>query len=141
MTVTASASQYVENALLNWFRGTTFPAASATLYLALFQTPPVNGVTAGSVEVPLANNYSRLGFLTASAGFAAPSGAAPATALNGSNLVLATPSGSWGTVQGWGIFDASTAGNMLAYGTFAPISPVNGDTVEFLTNNLSLSVT
>ncbi len=139
MTVTASASQYLGNAILNWFRGTTFPAASATLYLALFTTPPVNGVTAGSVEVT-GNNYSRFAFLTASAGFAAPSGAAPEIALNNGNMVFATPSGSWGTVTGWGVFDALTAGNMLAYGTFAPISPVNGDTVEFLTNTLSLSV-
>jgi hypothetical protein len=51
MTVTTGFSQYLENAQLNWLRGTTFPAAPVTLYFALFTTPPVNGVDSAAVEV------------------------------------------------------------------------------------------
>src|SRR5208283_5518887 len=141
MTVTAGAGQYLENALLAVFRGTTFPAVPANFYLALYTTPPVNGVTAGSTEVPSSNNYSRFSFVPNITNFVAPTGAAPAVSLNGAKFVFATPSGSWGTITGWGLLDASSAGNLWAYGTFAPITPVNGDTVEFLTSNLSLSVT
>ena len=142
MAVTASAGQYLENALLAWFRGTTFPAVPANLYIGLFTTPPVNGVVAGSTEVTIgSNNYSRFSFVPNTSNFGAPSGASPATSLNAANFVFPTPSGSWGNITGWAMFDAASAGNLICYGTFSTISPVNGDTVEFLTSNLSLQVT
>jgi hypothetical protein len=140
MSATSGASQYLENALSNWFRGTTFPAVPANLYLALFTTAPANGVTAGSVEVPSSNNYSRLAIVPNGTNFGAPSGAAPNTMASGANFVMATPSGSWGTVVGWALFDASSAGNMLLYGTFTGVAVGNGDTVEFLTGNLTVTV-
>ena len=142
MAATSGSSQYLENALLNWFRGTTFPAAPATLYLALFTTPPANGVVAGSTEVTIgSNSYVRLAVTANTTNFAAPSGAAPASSANGANFVFATPSGAgWGTISGWGMFDAASAGNLLEYGTFTPVTVASGDTVEFLTGALTLSV-
>jgi hypothetical protein len=137
MTVTNGFSQYLENACLNWLRGTTFPAAPATLYLALFTTPPVNGVDSAAVEVS-GNNYSRLA--VTSTDFAAPTGSAPASTHNTPSEVMATPSGAWGAVTGWGLYDASSGGNLLAYGTFASVSPTTGDTVEFLTGALVVTV-
>jgi hypothetical protein len=139
MSATNGLSQYLENAVLNWHRGTTFPASPANLFLALFTTPPANGVVAGSVEVS-GNAYVRLSFVNNGTNIAAPSGAAPATSLNGANLVMVTPTGPWGAVTGWALFDAVSAGNMLQYGTFGAVSPGNGDVVEFLTGNLTLTV-
>lgn len=139
MTVTSGFSQYLENAILNWFRGTTFPAVPATMYLALFTTAPVNGVDGAAVEVS-GNSYARKSFTPNGTNFGAPSGAAPASAVLGANQVFATPTGSWGTVVGWAIYDAASSGNMLAYGTFTGTAVGNGDTVEFLIGNLTLSV-
>lgn len=142
MTVTASFSQYFENAVLSWFRGTTFPAVPANVYLALFTTPPVNGITAGSVEVPSSNAYARVAIVPNTTNFGAPSGAAPASIASGVNFVFPTPTGAgWGTVSGWALFDAASNGNMLAYGTFTPTLVSAGDTVEFLSGNLTLTAT
>ena|ERR1700693_5059348 len=139
MTVTSGYSQYLENANANWFRGTTFPAAPATLYLALFTTAPINGTDAAAVEVT-GTAYVRKAITANTTNFAAPSGAAPATSARGADFVFATPGASWGTVVGWALYDAASAGHMLSYGAFAPQAVGTGDTVEFLTGNLSLIV-
>jgi hypothetical protein len=138
MTVTTGFSQYFENACLNWFRGTTFPAAPTHLYFALFNTPPVNGVDGAAVEVT-GTSYVRKDITTLSTAFGAPSGAAPATTVTGVNIVFATPGGAWGTVTGWGVYDAASSGNLLAYGTFTGVAVGSGDTVEFLSGNLSVT--
>lgn len=139
MTVTAGFGQYFENAILNWHRGTTFPTCPANLYFALFTTPPVNGTDASAVECS-GTSYVRKSMTCNSTNIAAPSGAAPALAASGANIVFATPGGSWGTVTGWAIYDASTSGNLLDYGAFTGIAVGTGDTVEFLTGNMTLSV-
>jgi hypothetical protein len=138
MTVTNGASQYFEDAILSWFRGTTFPAAPTTLYFALFTTPPVNGVDSAAVEVT-GGSYARKSITTLSTAFGAPSGAAPATTTSGANIVWVTPTAGWGTVSGWAVYDAVTAGNLLAYGTFTPTVVGTGDTVEFLSGNLTVT--
>ena len=139
MTVPSGFGQYFENAICNWVRGTTFPSVPANLYLALFTTPPVNGTDAAAVEVA-GNAYARKSFVPNSTNFGAPSGAAPAAIVLGANQVFVTPTGPWGTVTGWAIYDALTAGNLIAYGTFSGIVVGSGDTVEFLSGNLTLTV-
>jgi hypothetical protein len=140
MTVTSGFSQYLENAALNWFRSTTYPAAPATVYLALFTTAPVNGVTAGSVEVT-GGSYQRVPITANSVSFLAPSGAAPATSTQGANFTFTTPSAGWGTVTGWALFDAASAGNMLVYAALTvPVAINSGDTVAFLTGNISIGL-
>jgi hypothetical protein len=139
MSATSGFSQYLENACLNWFRGTTFPAVPANLYIALFTTAPVNGVDSSAVEVS-GGSYARKSFVPNTSNFGAPSGAAPASSVLGANQVFVTPTGSWGTVVGWAMYDASSAGNMIAYGTFSGVAVGTGDTVEFLSGNLTLSV-
>lgn len=140
MTVTSGFSQYQENNNLSWFRGVAFPAVPAHLFLALFTVAPTNGVDSGATEVPATNGYVRLQITPNTSNFAAPSGAAPASMASGANFVMATPSGSWGTIVGWALYDAVTAGNMLAYGTTASTAVGNGDTVEFLSGNMTLTV-
>lgn len=139
MTVTSGFGQYFENAIINWHRGTTFPAVPAHLFVALFTTAPVNGSDASAVECS-GSSYARFQFTPNTSNFAAPSGAAPATSASGANFVFATPSGSWGTVVGWAIYDALTSGNLIDYGAFSGVAVGTGDTVEFLSGNLTLSV-
>jgi len=139
MTVTSGYSQYLENANANWFRAVAFPTPPVTLYLALFTTAPINGTDAAAVEVT-GTSYVRKDITNNTTNFAAPSGAAPATSASGANFVFATPGGAWGTIVGWALYDASTAGNMLTYGAFTGQVVSTGDTVEFLSGNLSLIV-
>ena len=137
MTATNGFSQYLENAQLNWLKGTAFPAAPANLFFALFTTPPANGVTAGSVEVS-GGSYARPS-LVASTTIGVPSGAAPATSVSIAAVTFVSPTASWGTVTGWAVFDAVTAGNMLAYGTFPGQLVSSGDTVQCLAGSLTVT--
>lgn len=139
MTVTSGAGQYLENALLNWFRGTTFPSVPTHIYLALFTTPPVNGSDGSAVEVS-GTSYARVQITPNTTNFGAPSGAAPAASASGATFSFPTPGGSWGTVSGWALYDASTSGNLLQYGTFTPAAVGTGDTVNFASGNLTLNV-
>ncbi len=140
MSVTNGLSQYLENAILNWHRGTTFPACPATVYLALFTTPPVNGVDSSAVEAT-GTSYARVAVTVNTTNFAAPSGAAPATILSGATFTWPTVgSGGWGTVTGWGLYDASSAGNLLDYGTFPAQTLAAADTIAFASGQLSISV-
>lgn len=138
MTVTSGFSQYLENACLNWFRGTAFPAVPSHLFVALFTVAPVNAVDSGATEVS-GTSYVRQQITPNTSQFAAPSGAAPASLATNANIVFATPGGSWGTVVGWAFYDASSGGNMLAYGAFTGVAIGTGDTVEFLSGNLTVT--
>lgn len=139
MTVTSGLGVYMEDAILAWFQGTTFPAVPTNQYFALFTTAPVNASDGSAVEVS-GTSYARKAIAPSSSLWANPSGAAPATSANAENIVFATPGGSWGTVVGWGIYDASSGGHLLEYGAFSGVAVGSGDTVEFLTGNLTLSV-
>lgn len=139
MTTTAGLGTYIEQAVLNWFNGATYPAAPATVYLALFTTNPVNATDAAAVEVS-GTSYVRKAVTANTTNWPTATGAAPGTSVLGANQVFATPGGSWGTVTGWALYDASTAGHMLAYGAFSGVAVGSGDTVEFLASNLTLSV-
>lgn len=139
MTVTSGFGVYLEDAIINWHRGTAFPAVPANLYLALFTTAPVNGTDGAAVEVS-GSSYARVAIVPNTTNFAAPSGSAPATSASGANFVFPTPTGSWGTVVGWGLYDAASSGHLLEYGAFSGVAVGSGDTVEFLSGNLTLSV-
>lgn len=113
----AGKSQYLENALLNWMKGTTFPAAPATVYVALFTTAPTDDSGAGAVEVS-GGSYARAG-ITTSTGWSSISGAPSAAAQisNGSTVTFTTPTANWGTITAIGVYDSSIGGNLLYWNT------------------------
>lgn len=113
----AGKSQYLENADLNWLKGTTFLTAPTTVYVALFTTNPTDDAGTSAVEVS-GGSYARAS-ITTSTGWSSISGApsAPAQISNSGTITFATPTGSWGTVIGFGIYDALTTGNLLYWGT------------------------
>jgi hypothetical protein len=107
--------------MLNLLKGTTWPTAAGawqapvtTYYVGLFTTNPTSDAATsnGSVEVS-GSAYARQP-ITASSGWSAiVAGAGQSTQISNSAIItFPTPSGSWGTIIGVGIFDASTAGNL-----------------------------
>lgn len=102
-----SLSDYAEAKILDHLNGkATFSAVTA--YVALYTAAPSD--SGGGTEVS-GNNYSRK--QTAAADW---NSAASGAASNANAITFATPSGSWGTVTHFGIFDASTSGNLLWWG-------------------------
>jgi hypothetical protein len=110
-------SDYLNSAILNWLKGTTFLAAPATTYVALFTTAPTSDAGTGGTEVS-GGAYARQP-ITSSTGWSAISGGATVAEQisNGAVITFPTPTVSWGTVVAVGLYDAVTAGNLLYFAT------------------------
>lgn len=123
-------TDFLENELLDHvFRNASYTPPT-TVYVALTTTTPTD--SAAGTEVS-GNNYART---------AATFGAASGGAISNSGAVtFPTPSGSWGTITHFEIWDASTNGNRLAWGALSQSeSPINGNTVEFATGELDITL-
>ncbi len=141
----AAMTDKLENVLIDWlFRGqaanvsgymTNASAAAGTgptnLYVALFTVTPTD--TGGGTEVT-GTDYLRATVAsslnnwagTQSTGSTAVSTGTSGTTSNNNAITFPTPgSGGWGTITGFGIFDASTAGNMLIWGALTANKTVN----------------
>ena len=126
-------SQYFENALLNWLKGTAFPAAPATVYVALFTTAPSNDTGSGAVEVS-GGAYARVS-ITTSSGWSAISGggssATPEQISNAATLTYPTATANWGTVVAIGLYDAASGGNLLYWNAITSQTINSGAVASF----------
>ena len=123
-------SNYLENALINvTLRNTSFTAVS-TPYIALFTSDPTD---AGSGTEVSGGSYART-----SATFGAPSNGVSVTS---ADITFPTATASWCTVGWIGIYDASTAGNLL-YHTPLDVSKTidSGDIFKITAGNLSVTL-
>lgn len=123
-------SDYLEAALLDHvLRGVVY-APPAALYLALFTVPP--GETGGGTEV------SGGGYARQAVSFTPPSNS---VCSNDADIVFPIATSDWGSIAGFGLFDAATGGNMLLYGTFAIQKQVlSGDQFVIRAGNLSVTM-
>ena len=135
----SSLSDYAENELLDHVFGAATYSRPATVYLELFTADPNDAGTGGTV-VATANGYTgRTAVTNNSTNFPAATGGAKT---NGVDITIGTASGSWGTVVGIGVYDASTSGNLLAYHPLGTDkAPVAGKRVKILAGTLDLSLT
>lgn len=126
----AGASQYLENARLNWLKGTTYLSAPANTYVALYTTAPSDDSGTGAVEVT-GGSYARVA--VASGGWSAISGAPTAAAQvsNTAAVTFPTSTASWGTVVAFGLYDALTSGNLLWWNNTTPQTIGSATTPSF----------
>lgn len=120
-------STYLRDALLNWFRGTAFPAVPSFLYFSLHTGDP--GLT-GANEVNSGTHawYARVALVPNGTNWEAPSTEGSNRKIrNDAAVTFASPTTSV-TVTHVGIWDASTGGNFLRGGALTTSrSLVNGD--------------
>lgn len=110
---------------------------ATTLYLALSTTTPTDA--AANFTEPSGNNYSRVA--TTSADWNAASGTAPAVKTNSGTKTFNQASGSWGTVTYFGLYDASTSGNLILFGALTASKSIgNGDTASFPASSITLQL-
>src|SRR5207245_7914543 len=102
--------------------------ATTTVYVALFTTAPADDGTGGS-ELSR-NTYARVA-ITTSSGWSAISGTSPRQISNSGVVTFPTPTGSWGTITAIGIYDASTAGNLLYWNTITSQAIATGVVASF----------
>ncbi len=104
-------SDYSAQNFLNYIVGKTAVPTLPTAYLALFTAVGTDANT-GFTEVS-GGSYARQS--TSGATWNAASGSAPSTDSNAAAITFPTATASWGTVIAFGLFDALTVGNLLAW--------------------------
>lgn len=125
----SAMSDYLENKVLDHVLGTTAYTMPSTVYLGL-STASFNDNNSGTELA--GNNYSRVSvsFSTAASG----------TTSNDSALEFSAATGSWGTVSHWGVFDASSSGNLLIHGSFNSSKAIaTGDIVRVVAGDIDIT--
>lgn len=133
-----SASNYFEEKIGNHiFRTDTLEKPSA-LYIALFTTLPSEDGT-GGVEI-VGNGYARVGIVSADSNWTPPN-AGDGKFSNAIATAFPLPTADWGTVNGYGIYDASSAGNMWFYAPLTtPKNVTTGFVPVFVAGELTITI-
>lgn len=123
-----SFSDQTENSLLTYL----FDTLETSTWLALFDGSPTDDGTGGT-EVS-GGGYARQsipGWSAASGGTRTISGA----------ITFPTATDAWGDVTHFGIYDAVSAGNLVAWGTFAaPLTIAAGATPQITSGDLAVNL-
>lgn len=126
----AAISNYLENALINaTLRNTAYTSASS-VYVALFTSDPTD---AGSGTEVSGGSYVRQ-----AAAFGAPSNGASTTT---ADIQFPQATGDWGTVSHFGIYDASSSGNLLYHGALTASKTIEtGDVFKIASGSLTVTL-
>lgn len=133
-----SFSDYLEDKLLNHVFGATAYSSPGTLYIALFTAAPSD--SGGGTEVT-GGSYARVAVTNNTTNFPNASGTNPTSKANGTTITFPTASASWGTVVAFGIFDASSGGNLIAWADLTANKTIgSGDTASFAASSLTITL-
>jgi hypothetical protein len=132
-----SFTDYLENKVLNQNFGGVAWTPPATLYFGLSTTTIADDGT--GITEPVGSAYARVAVTNNTTNFP---NTTTGSKSNGTDIPFATATGAWGTVTYFFIADASTAGNVLAYGALTTAKTIgNGDTARFAAGSLTISLT
>lgn len=126
-------SQYLSTALLNWFKGTTFPAAGANVFITIHTADPGNTGANSDVTAEVRGVAGRVSVAGSSFGSVAAGGGGFQIS-NGSVIQITANAANVTTrrISHFGVWDANSAGNFLASGTLTTaVDVVTNDTVQF----------
>ena len=129
----SSASNYLEEAILNYFFRNQAVAQPATLYLALYINDPTDADTGTEVN---GGSYTRQ-VIT----FGAPAASGDKTAIvNNAKVEYPIATTDWGLISHWGVRTAQTAGSLLCKGAFNRVENVlTGNRFTIETGNLQIT--
>lgn len=123
----AAMSNYLETALVNAVLRNTSYTSPTTVYVGLFTSDPTD---AGSGTEVSGGSYTRKAMA-----FASPTNGATS---NSSAVEFDQATASWGTVTHFGLFDASSSGNLLLHGALTASKTIDsGDVFKFATSALT----
>lgn len=125
----SNASDYFEEAILNTMRGSNITAF--TPYVALFNGDPTDAGTGGTEVTTTIRPAGRV-----AATFGAPSGGS----MSNSSAVDFGNADAGATVDHFAIYDAASAGNMVAHGSLTSQVVSTGNPVSFPIGNLTITV-
>ena len=126
----SALSDYLENKIIDWLlRGQTF-TPPATVYVGLLTVAPSDA--GGGTEVT-GGSYTRVAVASSLANWAGSQSAGSTTASSGTGgttsnnaaVTFPAPTANWGTVVAFGVYDASSAGNLLFYASLTTSKTIN----------------
>jgi len=124
-----SFSNYLETKILDHVFGGTAYTAPSTLYVALFTSDPGDGNSGTEVS---GGGYTRQTVTFTTTG---------ATTSNDSAVEYATATANYGTVSHIGIYDASSAGNLLAHASLTSSKTIEtGDVFRIPAGDLDITL-
>ena len=126
-------SDYWENKILDHIfgKGSYTPP---TIYVGLSTADPTD--SGSGLAEPSSNGYARVQ-TSASDWNAATNGLLN----NAGNITFNQATGNWGTITHFALFDAVTAGNMLAHGELSQSKSISeSDTAKFEASDLDISL-
>ena len=124
-----SFSNYLETELLDHvFAGNAY-AAPAAVYVGLFTSNPDE--TGTGTEVSGGSYARKVGTFTVSGN----------TATTNAAIEFATATASWGTITHIGIYDAASAGNLLAYAALSASKAIaSGDVFRIPSGDIDITL-
>lgn len=140
----AGLTNYLRNKLVDWFhRGVAFTPPDP-VYITLVSTTPTPSAGgtelsgSGFARVSVAKSTTAWAATNADGSTSGTSSGTNGTTSNNAIIDFGTAAAAWGTATHWEMYDASTAGNRLMYGTIVdglgvatPRSIALGDPVSF----------
>ena len=117
----SNMSDYLEGEIVKHIHRTGSFTKPTVLAVALYTAAP--GETGGGTEVT-GGSYARVSINPLDANWAAVVSGDGHTE-NVAAIQYAAPTANWGTITSFGILDATTAGNLLLYGTLTTSKTVN----------------
>jgi len=134
-----SKSDYLENKILDHALGTTAFTQPTNQYLALHTANPTDAGTA-STELSNASEANRTGYSRATIDFNAASSGTATGPTAAKEFTNSHASSSWTAVTHFGIWDASSSGNLLYHGALTTAKTIAaGDTLRFNVDSISIS--
>ena len=136
----SQASDYLEDKLLDHVLRNTAFTSPTTVYVGLFTEGDSAGQNTDLLEEgTLTNEVSGNGYARKAATFSAASGGSITT--SGNITFDPASGGNWGTITHIAVLDASTAGNVLFYGTLTTSKTIeDGDTFQITAGNLTVTL-
>lgn len=133
-----SKSDFLENKILDLVLGAVAYTAPTTVYIALFtDTNTATQRDAGTVTEVSGGSYARVAVTNNTTNWPAASAGSKS---NGTAITFPTSTASWGTVTAFGIYDASTAGNLLYWGDLTASQAVGtNNTLSFQVGQLTVT--
>lgn len=130
----SKASNWMEEAVLNYFFRNQSVAQPTEVYLALYINDPTDADSGTEVN---GGAYTRRQVT-----FGAPTQSSGQGVIS-NNQVIEFPiaTDNWGTISHWGIHSASTGGNLICHGGFSRSEAINsGNRLTIQTGNLQISM-
>jgi hypothetical protein len=127
-------SEYLQEEVVNWLKGTDVDTAPTSLLLALSTADPLDDGSA--IAEPVAKGYARKTIALGS--LSSVNGTGTTVAGPTSDTIFGPATGSWGSITHWAIFE-NAGTNMLFHGSITAAKTIaNGD--SFVVNASALSI-